>query len=284
MAEVGKQEEKLLVVAGSGTYPACLIAGARKAGVRHVSVLALRGAAARATAALGDETVWFGVGQARRFFEWVAQQGFTHSMMVGGIPPSALFRTRFDDLARRWLSEMPVKNAHTLFGKVSAEMTRLGIRMLPASCYMEAYIPDMGVLTQRAPDAREANDIVVGHRVACGIGGFDIGQTVVVKDGMILAVEAFEGTNAAIRRGGKLGGRGAVVVKVAKEDHDMRFDIPVIGRQTLPILRRAGVTALAFQARRLVMLEKDQVIATANRLGIALVGIDSGLPSAPVRP
>ena len=112
----------------------------------------------------------------------------------------------------------------------------------------------------------------------------DIGQTLLVKDGMILAVEAFEGTNQAIKRGGKLGGKGAVVVKVAKEGHDMRFDIPVIGEKTISTLRRSGVSAIAFQAHRLVMLEPEKVIAAANRMKIAIVGLDSGLPAAPLRP
>jgi len=149
---------------------------------------------------------------------------------------------------------------------------------------MDNHIPGAGVLTRRAPDERENRDLAFGHRVARDIGGLDIGQTLVVKDGMILAVEAFEGTNKAIRRGGKLGGKGAVVVKVAKEGHDMRFDIPVIGEKTITVLRKAGVSALAYQAGRLVMLERPKVIAAANALNLAIIGLDSGLPAAPLRP
>jgi DUF1009 family protein len=274
----------LLIVAGGGTYPACLAAGARKAGVPRITVLGLRGSTSRATAALADDRAWFGVGEVQAIFEWAARLGVSHGVMAGGITPLALFRTRFDALSRSWLKDLPVKNAHTLFGKIAAEMEQIGIRVLPASCYMDDWIPGAGVLTRRAPDEREARDIAFGHRVARDICGLDIGQTLLVKDGMILAVEAFEGTNAAIRRGGKLGGRGAVVVKVAKEGHDMRFDIPVIGEQTLSVLRKAGVSALAYQAGRLVMLERPKVVAAADRLNIAIVGLDSGLPPAPLRP
>ncbi|MDX9868806.1 MAG: UDP-2,3-diacylglucosamine diphosphatase LpxI [Kiritimatiellia bacterium] len=284
MATAQQATDNLLLVAGSGTYPACVAAGARRAGVRRITMLGLRGATSRATAALADDTAWFGIGDIRRIFDWAARQGFSHGILAGGIPPLALFRTRFDDLARAWLNELPVKNAHTLFGRITAEMERIGIRVLPASCYMDDFLPGAGVLSRRGPTEREARDIDFGHRVACGIGGHDIGQTLVVKDGMILAVEAFEGTNAAIRRGGKLGGPGAVVVKVAKTGHDMRFDIPVIGAQTLGVLRRARITALAFQAGRLVMLERDKVLAAADRLNLAVVGLDSGLPEAPLRP
>lgn len=276
--------DKLLIVAGSGTYPACIAAGARKAGVRHISVLAFRGMTARSTAALADDVAWFGIGEARALFGWAAKQGFSVGLMAGQIHPLALFRTRFDDLAQSWLNALPVKNAHTLFGKFAVEMERAGIRMLPASCYMDEFIPGAGVQTLRSPDERELRDITFGHQVARDICGLDIGQTLVVKDGVILAVEAFEGTNQAIRRGGKLGGKGAVVVKVAKEGHDMRFDIPVIGEKTLSILRKAGVSALAYQAGRLVMLEQPKVIAAANRMNIAIIGLDSGLPAAPLRP
>lgn len=276
--------ERLLIMAGSGAYPACVAAGARKAGVRHITVMALRGTTARAALRLADERVWFGVGEIRAIRDWVAANRFDGGIMVGQIRPVALFRTRFDDLARAWLGALPVKNAHTIFGKLTEELERAGLRMLPASCFMDEHIPGAGVLTRRAPDAREARDIEFGHRIARETGHLDIGQTVLVKDGMVLAVEAFEGTNKAILRGGRLGGRGAVVVKAAKQGHDMRFDIPVIGTKTVGALRRAGVSALSFQAGRIVMLDPDEVIAAADRLGIAITGIDSGLPSAPLRP
>ena len=284
MVTVQDAVDKLLVVAGNGTYPAYLVTGARAAGVRHITVLGLRGSTARSTAALADETAWFGIGNVRAILNWAAEQGFTHGILAGGITPLALFRTRFDDLARSWLNELPVKNAHTIFGRIAAALEQLGIRVLPASCYMDDHIPGAGVLTRRAPDERENRDIAFGHQVARDIGGLDIGQTLVVKDGMILAVEAFEGTNKAIRRGGKLGGKGAVVVKVAKAGHDMRFDIPVLGEKTISVLRKAGVSALAYQAGRLVMLERQKVIAAANALNLAIVGLDSGLPPAPLRP
>lgn len=276
--------DRLLLIAGSGSYPACLAAGARKAGVRHISMVAFKGTTSRATTALADTVAWFGIGEVRAIFDWAAKQQAPCGLMAGQIHPLALFRTRFDALARQWLSEIPVKNAHTIFGRIAAEMERIGLRVLPASCFMDDFIPGAGVLTRRAPDEREARDIALGHKVACDICGLDIGQTLLVKDGMILAVEAFEGTNEAIRRGGKLGGKGAVVVKVAKEGHDMRFDIPVVGEKTIATLRKAGVSALAYQAGRLVMLERAKVIAAADRLGIAITGLDSGLPPAPLRP
>lgn len=275
--------EQLLLVAGSGSYPQLLFDGARKAGVRKISVIAVRGMTSRRLAAMADASVWYGVGEIARVLDWAQRCGAKHVAMVGQITPSALFRTRFDTLARGILRDLPVKNAHTVFGRVAELLAERGLQAIPASMFMDDHLPPPGVLTRRSPDGRETDDIALGHRVAMAVCNQDVGQTVVVKDGMILAVEAFEGTNEAIRRGGRLGRRGAVVVKVAKDGHDMRFDIPVIGARTIPELKRARISALAFQARRTVLLERDEVIAAADRLGVAIVALDSGLPPAPVR-
>ena len=274
----------LLLVAGSGTYPALLAEGARRAGVPKIAMVAIKGMTARSTARLADTVRWFGIGEIRSIFEWAGAQGCADGVMAGQITPVALFRTRFDDLSRRWLSELRVKNAHTIFGKIALEMENIGLRVIPASCYMDDSIPGAGLLSTRAPDPREEADIAFGYDVATRICGLDIGQTLMVKDGMILAVEAFEGTNKAIRRGGKLGGKGGVVVKVAKDGHDMRFDIPVVGVKTVQTLSKAGATCLAFQAGRLVMLDKPAVVRLADRRGISLVGLPTPLPPAPLRP
>ncbi len=274
----------LLLLAGSGSYPLLLAEGARAAGVRRIAAAALRGQTSRRLRALVDELRWFGVGELQSMLDWAASLHVPTAVMVGQITPTALFRTRFDPLSRSLLHALRVKSAHTIFGALTGLLAERGLRPIPASCYMERHLPAAGQLSTRGPDARELADIEYGHRVALAIGSHDIGQTIVVKDGMILAVEAFEGTNRAIRRGGRLGGPGAVVVKVARAGHDMRFDIPVIGARTIPVLRRARVRALAIQAGRTILLEREQVVAAANRLGIALVALDSGLPLAPTRP
>ena len=139
-------------------------------------------------------------------------------------------------------------------------------------------------MTERGFTDEERSDVEHAARVARDMGLHDVGQTVMVKSGMVLAVEAFEGTNAAIKRGGKLGGRGSVVFKAAREGHDMRFDIPVVGLKTLKVMHRAGATALAFQAGRLVLLDGPRAIEYANAHSIAIVGVESGLPYAPLRP
>ena len=274
----------MLVIAGTGVYPELVVRGAKAAGVPRVDVLAVRGSASRATMRAADGVQVFGIGEIIAAIRWVAAQGYDGAVLAGQINPLSLFRTRFDEEVKEWLRSMPSKNAHTIFGKLVAEFEKAGVRMLPATSYMEASLPGEGVLTARAPDAREAKDIAYGAVIVRDMGRHDVGQTVLVKEGMVLAVEAFEGTNAAIKRGGKLGGKGAVIFKGAREGHDMRFDVPVMGLKTVKVMKSAGVTALAFQAGRQIVLEKEAVVNYANRHGIALVGVKTDLPPAPTRP
>ena len=274
---------RLLVVAGGGSYPRLVVEGARRAGVARVDVLSVKGSCVRATRAAADSVVAFAAGECDKAVKWAGEQGYDGVILAGQVSPLSLFRGKFNETVRAWLKAMPVKNAHTIFGKLVGEFERCGAKVLPASAYMDDSLPGVGRLTDRDLTSAEMDDVKRGQEVAADVGRHDVGQTVLVKSGMVLAVEAFEGTNAAIRRAGKLG-KGSVLFKAAREGHDWRFDIPVVGLKTLKTMRKAGVAALAFQAGRLILLDREAVIAYANRHGIAIVGIDSGLPPAPVRP
>ena len=274
---------KLLVVAGAGSYPRLVVEGAKRTGVGQVDVLAVKGSCVRATRKLADHVVAFAAGEADKAIAWTAKQDYDGVIMAGQVSPLSLFRGKFDETVLGWLKALPVKNAHTIFGKLVEESARQGVKLLPASCFMDNCIPGVGKLTERDLTDLEQDDVKRGREVAADVGRHDVGQTVLVKSGMVLAVEAFEGTNAAIRRAGRLG-KGSVIFKAAREGHDWRFDIPVVGLKTLKMMKKAGVTALAFQAGRLILLDREQVIAFANRHNMAIVGIDSGLPSAPLRP
>ena len=274
---------KLLVVAGAGDYPRLVVEGAKRAGVARVDVLSVKGSCCRATRRAADHVVAFSAGEADRAIEWTGRQGYDGVIMAGQVSPLSLFRGKFDETVRGWLRALPVKNAHTIFGKLVAEFEGHGARVLPASCFMDECVPGVGKLAARDLTDLERDDVKRGVQVAADVGRHDVGQTVLVKSGMVLAVEAFEGTNAAIRRAGRLS-KGSVLFKAAREGHDWRFDIPVVGLKTLKMMRKAGVTALAFQAGRLILLDREEVIRFANRHGMAVVGIDSGLPSAPLRP
>ena len=274
---------KLLVIAGAGSYPRLVIEGAKRAGVARVDAMAIRGSYERATARAADLVHPIAIGEIAEAIRWAGQQGYDGAIMAGQVSPLSLFRGRFDAEVREWLRELPTKNAHTIFQKLISKFEAVGVRMLPASLYMEDCLPGLGQLTERGLEGTEADDVRRGIEVAADVGRHDVGQTVMVKGGMVLAVEAFEGTNAAIRRGGRLGGKGGVVFKAAREGHDMRFDIPVVGLKTLKVMKKAGATALAFQAGRLILLDREEVVAFANRNNIAIVGVESGLPPAPTR-
>jgi len=270
--------DSLAIVAGVGEYPIVMAEGARKAGVRHITALAIRGAAEkRRLRPLVDEWVSVGLGELERVRDWCAAHPHFALEFGGGISPTSLFTTRFDALSRNLLAGLSVKNSHSIFGKACEVLEQTGVRILPASCFMDAAIPGAGVLTMRMPDVREQNDIELASRISLLISSAEIGQVVVVKDGAICAVEALEGTNTTIKRGANIGGRGCVVFKGAKDGHDMRFDIPAFGMKTLAFLRKMRVSVFAFQAERMIFLEREQVLHYADKWGIAIVSVDSGL-------
>ena len=275
---------RMVVISGAGAYPRLVVEGARAAGVPQVDVMAVRGSTDRATVKAADNVHFGYIGRIAAAIRFLATQGYDGAVFAGQINPLSLFRARFDEETKGWLASLPFKTAHTIYGKLAFEFEKAGLAVFPASSFMDGHLPGAGVLTERAPDEREMRDIGHGATVVRDMGRHDVGQTVLVKEGMVLAVEAFEGTNAAIRRGGRLGGKGAVLVKGAREGHDMRFDIPVVGLKTLKMMKRSGVTALAFQAGRLILLDREAVLAFANRHGIAIVGLATDLPPAPLRP
>ena len=274
---------RLLVVSGTGCYPRLVIAGARRAGVKTVDVLDVKGSCERATRRMADHVVSFAAGESDKAVEWAGMMKYDGAILAGQVSPLSLFRGKYDAVVRDWLKAMPVKNAHTIFGKLVSEFEAHGTKILPASCFMDDFLPGVGQLTRRGLTPLETDDMKRGQQVASDVGRHDVGQTVLVKSGMVLAVEAFEGTNAAIRRAGKLS-KGSVLFKAAREGHDWRFDIPVVGIKTLKNMKKAGVTALAFQAGRLILLDREAVVAFADKHDIAIVGVDSGLPAAPTRP
>ena len=275
---------KLLVVAGAGLYPELVVRGAKRAGVERVDVIAVKGSASRGTVRAADGVHWGFLGRIMESVRWAGTQGYDGVVFAGQVNPLSLFRSRFDADTKAMLAALPAKNAHSIFKCLVDMFADVGVTMLPASLYMDDNLPGVGLLTQRGLSDIERRDMSHAMTVARDMGVHDVGQTVLVKSGMVLAVEAVEGTNAAIKRGGRLGGKGAVLFKAARAGHDMRFDIPVVGLKTLKVMKGAGVTALGFQAGRLILLDRENVIAYADRHGIAIEGVDSGLPPAPTRP
>ncbi|HHX97757.1 MAG: UDP-2,3-diacylglucosamine diphosphatase LpxI [Kiritimatiellia bacterium] len=266
--------ETLGIIAGLGSYPWQLARSARAQGVRRIVAFAFRGETERIISKYADEVVWLRLGRISALLDAVQSRGIVHLVMAGQIKPTRLFSLRLDSRALQIMKTLKQRNAHTIFGAVISELQTIGAKLLPAYRFMETEMPPAALMSRRAPDERELADIRLGAKVAKTTSGLEIGQTVVVKEGTILAVEGFEGTDETILRAGRLGGPGAVVVKVAKLGHDMRFDIPVIGMQTFRILRKAKISCLAVEAGRTILLEREKLIAEADRLNIAFTGFD----------
>ena len=265
--------DELVIIAGRGTYPLSLAESARRQGVRRIFAVAFKGETERSIERLADETRWFSFGQLGAVLEAARRSNIRHAVMAGQITPASLFHLRPDAKGLALLAKLAHRNAKTIFGAVCDEFAAIGVQLLPAWRFMENSLPQAGLLGKRAPTERETRDIELGMSVAKAASSFEIGQTVVVKEGTILAVEAFEGTDEAILRAGKLGGPGAVVVKAAREGHDMRYDIPVVGLKTMKVLKKINAAVLAVEAGRTIMLEPDKIVAEADKQGLALVAV-----------
>ena len=276
--------DDLLVLAGAGTLPRLVVEGARRAGVPRVGVLGVKGAVEGRSFRGADWRGKISLGSVAKFREAVRASGFRHAILAGQVSPLAFFRAAFDPEIRSILAGMGAHNAHTMFGRLVEELAALGCEVLPSSLFLGPHVPAAGVLTARPPTEAESAAAAFGAKIALAVCDLDVGQTVVAKDGVALAVEGFDGTNATILRGGRIARGGAVVVKVAKRGHDMRFDIPVVGLKTLAVMKKARCTALAVQAGRTLFIDLPAVVRRADKLGMCIVAFDSGLPPAPVLP
>ncbi len=261
--------EKLIIIAGRGAYPRLLAESARAQGVRHIAAIAFKRETHPSLSHVVDEVQWIHLGQLAQMLKAMRTTEIPVAVMAGQITPTHLFTVRMDAALLRLLKRLPTRNADTIFSAVAEEIAGIGVQLLPASRFMETHMPqEPGILTKRGPSATEEADMALGLMVARTTSSLEIGQTVLVKEGTILAVEAFEGTDATILRAGKLGGPGATLVKIAKPGHDMRFDIPVIGTRTVRSIRKAGVSAVLVEAGRVILLERDLVLDQLNRLGV----------------
>jgi UDP-2,3-diacylglucosamine hydrolase len=267
--------ESLAIIAGKGVYPRELAVSARKQGVKRLCAIAFRRETDSVIEKYVDETTWVHLGQLTPVLEALKKSGVKQVVMAGQITPTHVFSIRMDRAMLDLFKRLPIRNAETVFGAMGEELKKIGVELMPASLFMEAAMPEQGLLTMRAPTDRERQDIDFGLKVAKVTSSIDIGQTVVIKDGIIIAVEALEGTDATILRAGKLSGPGVVIVKVAKRGHDMRFDIPVVGIHTMKTLKKARASVLAVEAHRTILLERERVVDEADRLGVCLVAVQA---------
>ena len=246
---------------------------ARKAGVRRIVAAAFQNETDPVIAELVDEIEWMRVGQLGRLISFFKKCKVQHAAMAGQINPKNLFDLRPDIKALLVLGKLKTRNAETIFGAIGDELAKAGTTLVPATTFMEDWLAQPGLIAGPRLDKREEDDVRYGLQIAKEVSRLDIGQTVVVKHGTVLAVEAFEGTNAAIKRGGELGRKDAVMVKVSKPDQDFRFDVPVVGPQTLETAREAHLRVIAVEAGRTLLLEKEQLAALAGEHRISIFGV-----------
>ncbi|MGA2246245.1 MAG: UDP-2,3-diacylglucosamine diphosphatase LpxI [Verrucomicrobiota bacterium] len=266
------------LIAGSGSLPLDFARLARPAGVRRIVAVAAEGETDPALATLVDEIVWLNVGQVGRMISALTSRGIKQCVMAGQLAPKNLFDVRPDLRAMGVLMRLKEKNAHTLFGAVAEELKKDGVELIEATPWLAPLMPQSGFGLGPKLSEEQRSDVNFGFRIAKEVSRLEIGQLAVVKDGTVLAVEGFEGTDKCLARGGELAGKdgGAVAVKVAKLNHDMRFDIPCIGARTLETCAAAKISVLALESGKTLLLDRDQCEQFAKKNKISLTTIEAG--------
>lgn len=259
------------IIAGNGVYPRLLADAARKAGVKKISAAAFTGETDPVLQQHVDVLEWMRVGQLNRLLTFFRAHDIHHAIMAGQIAPKNLFDLRPDWKALMLLGTLKERNAESIFVAIADELAKIDVELLPATTFLEDSLAASGLIAGPKLSRNEEDDVDLGWRIAKEIARLDIGQTVLVRNGTVVAVEALEGTNDAIRRGGELASSGAVMVKVAKPSQDMRFDVPVIGVETMRVGTEAKLRVIAVEAEKTLLLERDAIVDLANRWKISIV-------------
>ena len=249
------------IIAGNRSLPLAFAREARAQGVKRLVAVAFENETAPELAPLVDDIVWLKVGQLSKMISALKDRGVSFCVMLGQIAPKNLFDLRPDFRALGLLMKLKEKNAHSIFGALADELKKEGIELIEPVRWLRPLMPEIGFCLGPELTEEQKGGVALGLRIAKEISRLEIGQTVVVKDGAVLAVEGFEGTDECLRRGGRLAGAsgGAVAVKVAKENHDLRFDIPCVGAGTLETCREAKIAVLGFEAGKTLLLDREQM-------------------------
>ena len=267
--------ESIGLIAGSRSLPLEFARLARAAGVKRIVATAVEGETDSALASLVDDIVWLKVGQLGKMISAFTSRGVTQVVMAGQVAPKNLFDLRPDLRALGVLMRLKEKNAHTIFGAIANELKKDGVELIEATPWLAPLMPQNGfALGPKISDAQQA-DVEFGFKIAKEVSRLEIGQLVVVKNGTVLAVEGFEGTDQCLARGGELAGKdgGAVAVKVAKVNHDMRFDIPCLGAKTFEVCAAAKISVLALESGKTLLLEQETCAQIAKQNKISLTTI-----------
>ncbi|HEY0101209.1 MAG TPA: UDP-2,3-diacylglucosamine diphosphatase LpxI [Pyrinomonadaceae bacterium] len=264
------------LIAGNGKFPFLVIEGARRAGV-ELSVAAIReetDPSIEAATGAGGRVEWVGIGQLGRMIRFFKREGVERAIMAGQVKHVQIFSGALPDVRMlKLLLRLPRRNTDALIGGIADELRSEGIELIDSTYFLQDHLPATGKLTKREADARERGDIEYGLEVAREIARLDLGQTIVVRARACVAIEAMEGTDACIERAGRLARGRLTVVKVAKPDQDMRFDVPVVGVPTIERMIEAGATCLCITAGKTLMFDREEMLRLADKQRIAIVAV-----------
>ena len=262
---------KLGLIAGNGKFPFLVLEGAKRAGT-SVAVAAIREETDPAIESLADRMTWVGIGQLGKMLRFFKDEGVDKAIMAGQVKHVQIFSRAIPDVRMlKMLLRLPRRNTDALIGAVANELASEGIELIDSTFFLKDQLPQPGTLTKRAPDQRERSDVEYGLEIARGIAGMDLGQTIVVRDRACVAIEAMEGTDAVIRRAGDLVRGRLTVVKIAKPDQDMRFDVPVVGVPTIESMKDSGATCLCLTAGKTLMFDREAMVKLADKHKIAIL-------------
>jgi UDP-2,3-diacylglucosamine hydrolase len=259
------------LIAGNGRFPFLVLEGARSQGI-EMAVIAIKEEADPELARIARRLHWVSLGELSRTIDLLRQEGVTQAVMAGQVKHNKIFSAiRPDWKLAKLLFALPKKNTDSLIGAVAKVLQDEGIQLVDSTLFLKPLLPEAGVLTRREASEGESEDMAYGLGLARNIAAMDIGQTVVVSNQACIAVEAMEGTDETIARAARItAGKSFVVVKVSKPNQDMRFDVPVVGLSTIATMKASGATALAIDAQRTLLFDREALIAAANDAGIAI--------------
>lgn len=262
------------LIAGNGRFPFLVLEGARSQGI-EMAVLAIREEASPELEGAAKRVHWVSLGELGKAIELLHTERVTRAVMAGQVKHAKIFSSiRPDWKMARLLMSLAVKNTDSLIGAVARVLEEEGIQLVDSTAFLQPLVAAPGVLTRRAPDDAERADLEYGRRVGRHIAALDLGQTVVISECACVAIEAMEGTDATVERAARLaGGRRLTVVKVSKPGQDMRFDVPVVGVPTIEVMQRSGATALGIDAQCTLLFDKAELVAAADRAGIAIESV-----------
>ncbi|MBU0481597.1 MAG: UDP-2,3-diacylglucosamine diphosphatase LpxI [Proteobacteria bacterium] len=265
---------KIGIIAGGGQFPILFARAAREQG-RQVMIAAHKGESSPELEDAADKVCWVKLGQLGKIIKFFRGEGVDEAVLLGTITKTRIFKDILPDLKGLALwNRLKVRQDDSILRAVAEALEEEGIKILESTLYLQKLFFPKGVLTNLSPSPEQTEDIIFGWQMARAVGKLDIGQCVVVRDKTVLAVEAIEGTDAAIRRGGSLGKEKSVVVKVKKPGQDFRFDLPAIGVKTIESMREVGASVLAVEAGQALLFDAEAMIERANQAGIIVVGVE----------